>query len=334
MLVSIHASNGILFDLTKKEAQRRELPPPVYGAPAQAKYPGPPPDIPPAIGASSGYSVPILQYGPPKINFASPNKLSSLFDSFKGSSSSYKKGPSQKYGPPPPPRQQYGPPPKKQFSSGSFPPIPQKLISNKPFGRPQSQYGPPAPQKNNYGCEGWTPIFGPAIQAISAAPIHTAPAIGIELHAPQPAALYGAPIEPAAPIHTPDIQVQPLETFNVPSGPAETYGPPAETYGPPASAPAAPIQIPQEIHAPESSYGPPPTGAVNVEVLPLPQAQVHQQIEHHNHQSHHDHHQHHHHHENLGVQQIPEIAEHGLFQNELGGGGFDIIKSQGFEVSI
>ncbi|XP_053692854.1 uncharacterized protein LOC128741232 [Sabethes cyaneus] len=231
-----------------------EQPTPVYGAPAVAHYPPPPPDVPPPapIVPHKEYGVPVQNFGPPKINieYGPPAPSKPVFHH----------PPKPVYGPPqqsfphPPPHHSYGPPHKKQSS------FLDSLFSTFGFGGgeehhqhhhhqpPQPHYGPPP-----------RPAYGPPAQAIPK-PIYGAPAL------PQPAPLYGPPPKPA-------------------------YGPPKPVYGPPkpifsaqqsfghhssAHVPPTPpeikcdgwkpiagpvIQTSQvEIHAPESSYGPPPSG--------------------------------------------------------------------------
>lgn len=130
-------SFATLFNFKQKfEAQRRE-PPPVYGPPAAVKYPGPPPDIPPAPQPPVSYSIPIQQYGPPKINFGNKYKKFAgdgnshgSFVNFRGPSAEKRVAPKPIYGPP-----RYGSPQPNFFhKKAAFP--------QKQFG-PRPVYGPP-----------------------------------------------------------------------------------------------------------------------------------------------------------------------------------------------
>ncbi|XP_049287402.1 uncharacterized protein LOC125765916 [Anopheles funestus] len=243
-----------------------ELPAPVYGAPAVAHYPPPPPDVPPPAPAlppvqvpHKEYGVPVQSYGPPNVNI--------------------------EYGPPPAPApkpiyhsypkppQYHGPPPSHHKKSSSFL---EQLFSTFGFGgsdddhhshhhhAPKPVYGPPSHP---------APVYGPPAGPV----LPPKPAYGPLISAPQP--VYGPPIHQAPP--------KPL------------YGPPKPAYGPPIQSgfavqsssfghqsgsfghhPGSPVHAPPtppeikcdgwkpiagpvvqpEVHAPESSYGPPPSG--------------------------------------------------------------------------
>lgn len=249
LAVCTSPSLATLFNF--KQAQRRE-PAPVYGPPASHKYPGPPPDVPPPPAVS--YSIPIQQYGPPKLNFANVGggngykkfnggyggggggggSYHGSFVNFKGPSAEKRVAPKPIYGPP-----RYGSPQPNFFHK-------KPAFSQKQFG-PRPVYGPPL---KTQGCDGWTPIVGPAIQA------HPLPAPQLEIHAP--AQSYGPPQQE---IHAP----------------AQSYGPPqveihtpADSYGPPP--------VPVEIHAPASSYGPPPAGLVQQPIIDEPHAPLDQNL--------------------------------------------------------
>lgn len=238
--------------INKKEAKRREasiadsygpppkvsigLPAPVYGAPAIANYPPPPPDIPPPFPhiphqeygvppqipqpqygppppiPHREYGVPVLKYGPPKINveYGVPLKKphfnggggggggffnsifggkSSLFDQFK----SHFGVPKPQYGPPHPVQRPFN------LKNTYGPPAPVYGPPPKPFIPPAPVYGPPAP------------VYGPPKPI---APVYGPPPLPI----PKPAPVYGPP-------PTPIVK------------PAPVYGPPSTSYGVPLGGP-------------------------------------------------------------------------------------------------
>ncbi|XP_055642258.1 uncharacterized protein LOC129779040 [Toxorhynchites rutilus septentrionalis] len=215
-----------------------ELPVAVYGTPAVAHYPPPPPDIPPPAphGPSKEYGVPVQNFGPPKINIeygpphipkpsfhhppkpvygpphhphhsAPPRKQSSLFESLF---SSIGFGGEQAHHHGPPPKQVYGPPahsfPKPTFGGPSLPQLGPKPV----YGPPKQIFGP---QKN---------VFGPqkTVFAVQQSFGHH----------------QGASHLPPTP---PEIKCDGWK---------------------PIAGPAVQTTSHLEIHAPESSYGPPPSG--------------------------------------------------------------------------
>ncbi|XP_052868459.1 uncharacterized protein LOC128274340 [Anopheles cruzii] len=232
-----------------------ELPVPVYGTPAVAHYPAPPPDVPPPPVPHKEYGVPVQNYGPPNVNI--------------------------EYGPPPPkpvfyphhkPVHQFhgGPPPHPKKSSSFL----EQLFSTFGFGGGSDDS---APHPHHHHAP--KPVYGP--------PPHLGPAYGPP-PPPAPKPVYGPPVPAPQPLYGP------------PPGPAPLYGPPKPGYGPPPGpvqsgfsiqsaqsafghqhhhhsasvhAPPTPPEIKcdgwkpiagpvvqPEVHAPESSYGPPPSG--------------------------------------------------------------------------
>lgn len=135
--------------------------------------------------APSTYSVPIFQYGPPKMKFNGPNQG---LDKFIGLADKFKK------------------PNFKSISKVSHGPRFPMNIKN--FGGPKLAYGPPPPrrpyvQQHGLGhtlphvkghCDGWIPILGPSIsqeQNHIPEPIH----VPEQLHLPEPS----FPVENFAP---------------------------------------------------------------------------------------------------------------------------------------
>ncbi|XP_062712527.1 uncharacterized protein LOC109411339 [Aedes albopictus] len=227
-------------------ASSLELPAPVYGAPAVAQYPAPPPDIPPPIVPHKEYGVPVQNFGPPNINI--------------------------EYGPPAPapkpiyypPKPVYGPPPSQQHHAlPHHPPKKQSsflesLFSTFGFGgeeerhqhhhhQPQPHYGPPP-----------KPVYGPP-KPTYGVPTFSQPAPPKPVYGP-PKPIYAAPkpvYGPPKPIFTAQQTFGHHSSAHVPPTPPEIkcdgWKPIA---GPVVQGP--PSQV--EIHAPESSYGPPPSG--------------------------------------------------------------------------
>lgn len=287
LLVALCATPSLatLFNFKQKfEAQRREpLPAPVYGAPAAAKYPRPPPDFPPPPQPPVSYSIPIQQYGPPKLNFGGGgfNKKfisgghgnghgssggHGSYVNFRGPSADKRVAPKPIYGPP-----RYGSPQPNFFQKK--PSFPQKQFAPRPV------YGPP---QKTQGCDGWTPIVGPTINFAPQAEAHAAP-VQIQAEVYAPSAEYGPPPPPPPPT-------------------------PHQSYGPPSA--------PVEIHAPASSYGPPPAGLVQQPIIDEPHAPLGDNLH------------------------LPDVGPPAGFHNSIGGGidfgsgGFDIVKSEGIEVSF
>ncbi|GAB0100324.1 hypothetical protein DMENIID0001_163490 [Sergentomyia squamirostris] len=221
------------------------LPVPVYGVPdaPAIQYPAPPPDIPPPP-PSQQYGVPILKYGPPKVQVEygpplpsfkpiqhhhhkqifhqAPQQDYSFFDQIKSSLGFSSAKPI--YGPPPPhkphfPKPSYGPPPSppvsfshQSFSSGgsSYHHSNQYLAPPSPSfaSKPSSSYGPPSLGRP------LGPQFGGHHHGSSSIP-PTPPEIRCDGWKPIP----GPAIQPIQSIH-----------------PETSYGPPAS--GIPHSAPA------------------------------------------------------------------------------------------------
>ncbi|XP_055310243.1 uncharacterized protein LOC129573580 isoform X2 [Sitodiplosis mosellana] len=227
------------------------LPTPVYGAPSIAKYPPPPPERPPLPPTpSKEYGVPVLQYGPPKvqieygppppahshqqiqtnnhhhhqvINHSSHNSHNSLslFDQIKetlgfGSSGSSSHVPHSSYGPPQssygPPKTSYGPPPPSHY-------IPPKVhtkygVPPKSYfiSKPPTSYGPPQPKPHtSYG---------------SPKPQYQAPPFK---------AYYGPPLKPA-------VSFKPQQSYGLPPTPLRQ---PLPAYGPPT----VQVQVQQTLPA-------------------------------------------------------------------------------------
>lgn len=191
----------------EKKAQRRDgfdfgLPKPIYGAPAFAQYPQPPPDIPPpAPIPHQEYGVPVLKYGPPKVHI--------------------------EYGPPVNNHIHHGPIHKPVFHSGGgggggggggFPSKGFNFFDQikSHFGLSKPHYGPPhqlhGPPSHSYGPPPkplhLKPVYGPpSFKVPSFGP--PPPPLGLQL--PHPT--YGVPIgNPIGPIQIPH------ETYGVPQG--------------------------------------------------------------------------------------------------------------------
>ncbi|XP_062562544.1 uncharacterized protein LOC134226045 [Armigeres subalbatus] len=223
-----------------------DLPTPVYGAPAVAQYPAPPPDIPPPIIPHKEYGVPVQSFGPPNINIEygppAPPPKPLYFP------------PKPIYGPPPPPQHAHHishAPPKKQ--SSFF----ESLFSTFGFGgeeehrhhhqQPQQHYGPPpkpiyGPPKPSYG----VPTFNPPAPK----PVYGPPK---PIYAP-PKPVYGPP----KPIFTAQQSFGHHSSAHVPPTPPEIKCDGWKPIAGPVVQGPPPAQV--EIHAPESSYGPPPSG--------------------------------------------------------------------------
>ncbi|XP_053660372.1 uncharacterized protein LOC128709400 [Anopheles marshallii] len=242
-----------------------ELPVPVYGAPAVAHYPPPPPDVPPPAPALPPVQVPHKEYGVPVQNYGPPNV-------------------NIEYGPPPAPApkpifhsypkpQYHGPPPSHHKKSSSFL---EQLFSTFGFGggdddhhshhhhAPKPVYGPPSHPAPAYGPPAGPvlppkPAYGPPVSAPQ-------PVYGPPLHQAPPKPLYGPP----KPAYGPPIQsgyaVQ-SSSFGHQSG-SFGHHPPSPVHAPPTPPeikcdgwkPIAGPVVQPEVHAPESSYGPPPSG--------------------------------------------------------------------------
>ncbi|XP_058824459.1 uncharacterized protein LOC131685068 [Topomyia yanbarensis] len=236
-----------------------ELPAPVYGAPAVAHYPPPLPDIPPPAPnvPHKEYGVPVQNFGPPNINieYGPPQPPKPVFHH----------PPKPIYGPPqqsfghPPPHHSYGPPPRKQSS------FLDSLFSTFGFGgeeehhhqpqhhhqQPQHHYGPPP-----------KPVYGPPAQA------YPKPSYGVPsfpqpgpkpVYGPPPQPIYGPPkpaYGPPKPIFSAQQSFGHHSSVHVPPTPPEIK---CDGWKPIAG-PVIQSSSHAEIHAPESSYGPPPSG--------------------------------------------------------------------------
>ncbi|XP_049548647.1 uncharacterized protein LOC125959760 [Anopheles darlingi] len=257
-------------------ASAGSLPAPVYGAPAAAHYPPPPPDVPPAAPSvqipHKEYGVPVQSYGPPNnvnIEYGPPapalplppvhkpiyhhkpqyhgpppghpkksaSFLEQLFSTFGFGGGSSDEGHHGHHGPPPPPHSYhhapkpvYGPP-SGHIAPSYGPPAPAP-VAPKPF------YGPPAPQ---YG--------PPSLAAPAPRPVYAAPP-------PKPS--YGPPL-----VHSGFSVVQSGgHSFNHHhhhQSPVHAPPTPPEIKCDGWKPIAGPVVQP-EVHAPESSYGPPPSG--------------------------------------------------------------------------
>lgn len=232
-----------------KDAERREAPvdsygpPPseialpaaIYGQPAINKYPPPPPDIPPPQIPHREYGVPILKYGPPKVqveygppSFAqssNQNEIHQQEHHNEHHDSSFFEQVKQHFGISKPiygaPAPSYGPP--NQYHGPSRP----KPI----YGPPNQFYGPPKQQYSKP-----KPSYGPPPQN------HHQQQQNIHHHHYQQAPSFGAPPQ-----------------FKRPPGkPAQTYGPPPSKpiYGPPSIGPVYRPPTPV-FRPPPTQYGPP-----------------------------------------------------------------------------
>lgn len=332
-------------------AQDIQLPAPIYGLPAVARYPPPPPDIPPLPPQPHReYGVPV-KYGPPKVQveYGPPppppqqqhhehhhhhhhnndNNHGSFHQQVTqhfGISKPNYGPPSQSYGPPPrpsygPPKQSYGPP--KQS-----------------YGPPKQSYGPP---KQSYGPPKQS--YGPPQQ-----------------HFELPKPSYGPP--PSHQHNHHHHQQQPPPAPRPVFKPHKTYGPPRpqsiqkppSNYGPPPFRPRpAPLPSNQYGPPPSNQYGPPPSNQYGVPSSsggiisplktncdgwkPIPGPAIPYSNE--------EQHQYHHHAVSGGgysadIHQHNTIDDGSLhlptssaidFHNELGLGDFNIVKSEGIEVS-
>uniref|UniRef100_A0A182IMY2 Uncharacterized protein n=1 Tax=Anopheles atroparvus TaxID=41427 RepID=A0A182IMY2_ANOAO len=237
-----------------------ELPVPVYGAPAVASYPPPPPDVPPPAPVPPPVQVPHKEYGVPVQSYGPPHV-------------------SIEYGPPPAPAPKpiFHPHPKAQYHHGPPPQHHQKksssfleqLFSTFGFGG-----GSDSHHQHQQVHHAPKPIYG--------APVHSSPVYGPP-SGPKP--VYGPPAPSSGPLYGPPAHQQ--------APPKPSYGAPKPGYGPPIQsgfsvqsasfghhhsggsvhAPPTPPEIKcdgwkpiagpvvqPEVHAPESSYGPPPSG--------------------------------------------------------------------------
>lgn len=180
------------------------------------------------------YSVPIHQYGPPKMKFTPHDKPSSFPDIFN------KK------------------PGLKSISKISHGPrIPTKF-NNKNIGL-KPNYGPPkrhyfthpAPQVKGH-CDGWIPILGPTLPEVHNAPSTSYVAPSISFGAPS--ASYGVPV---ASYGTPSVSqnyVIPSTSYNVPS---TSYDAPSTSYGLPSISAGSQSGIESDFHIPGPTYGSP-----------------------------------------------------------------------------
>ncbi|XP_065087415.1 uncharacterized protein LOC135709136 [Ochlerotatus camptorhynchus] len=240
-----------------------DLPAPVYGAPAVAHYPPPPPDVPPAIVPHKEYGVPVQHFGPPNINI--------------------------EYGPPPqapkpvyhPPKPVYGPPPHPPAHYPSYPPKKQSsflesLFSTFGFGgeeehnhhrhhpqqhQPQQhqpqQHQPQQHQHYHHGPPP-KPVYGPPKPSYGV-PSFNQPAPKPVYGPPKPA--YGPPkpvYGPPAPIFTAQQSFGHHSSAHVPPTPPEIKCDGWKPIAGPVGQGPPPSHV--EIHSPDSSYGPPPSG--------------------------------------------------------------------------
>ncbi|XP_055612573.1 uncharacterized protein LOC129759190, partial [Uranotaenia lowii] len=253
------------------EFSSAELPAPVYGAPAVAHYPPPPPDIPPPVQAPiiphKEYGVPVQNFGPPKINieYGPPQQHKPIFHQ--------------------PPKPIYGPPPQQHHHSHPPPPPPPKkqssflesLFSTFGFGGesehhhapPQHHYGPPP--KPVYGPPAPKPVYGPPSfpQQAPPKPIYGPPK---PIYAPAPKPVYGPP--------KPIFAAQQSSSFghhasaHVPPTPPEIKCDGWKPIAGPVGQANHASHSSGELHAPESSYGPPPSG----DFLSIAGAEIGQQL--------------------------------------------------------
>lgn len=252
-----------------KEAERREAPidsygpPPtglslpiaVYGTPAINNYPPPPPELPPpAPVPHKEYGVPVLKYGPPKVqveygppqqsfnhivhqehnhhqqqSHQSQHQDASFFEQVKQHFGISK----PVYGPP---QNSYGPPPSTSYGPPNHHHAP---------SRPKPNYGPPpqkfyGPPKQSFGGPP-KPMYGPPTQQQSQINTHYH-----HYHGPPPQPQYKRPSKPH------QVYGAPLPQINKP---AAVYGPPAPVYRP-----AGPVYRPpgqQFAKPPSNQYGAP-----------------------------------------------------------------------------
>lgn len=324
-------------------AQDIPLPAPIYGQPALARYPPPPPDIPPPIPQPHReYGVPVLKYGPPKVQveYGPPPQHHEHHEHHHNSNNhgSFNEQVTQHfgiskpiYGPPPqsygPPAQSYGPPPKPSY--GPPKPLygPPKQSYGPPkqsYGPPKQSYGPPPNQHNNH-------------------------------HHHQPAPVYGVP-RPVFKPHKTYGPPRPQSIQKLPSNygpppfrprPSNQYGPPpSNQYGPPPPPPSnqygPPPPLPSNQYGPPSSHGgivsPLKTNCDGWKPIPGPAIPYSNEEQHHHHAV-----------SGSGYNADIDIHQHNTiddgslhlptsnaidFHNDLGLGEYNIVKSEGIEVII
>ncbi|XP_035919749.1 extensin-like [Anopheles stephensi] len=279
LLLLLSAASAVInnnANQSNQEAQRREapladsygpppatgpeLPAPVYGAPAAAHYPPPPPDVPPPAPVLPSVQVPHKEYGVPVQNYGPPNV-------------------NIEYGPPPVPAskpvyhsypkppQYHGPPPSHHKKSSSFL---EQLFSTFGFGgsnddhhhhhAPKPSYGPPPHPAPVYGPP-LKPVYGPppaalAPQPVYGPPIHQAPP---KPHYGPPKPAYGPPLQSGFAVQSASFGHQSSTFGHHPASPVHAPPTPPEIKCDGWKPIAGPVVQP-EVHAPESSYGPPPSG--------------------------------------------------------------------------
>lgn len=248
------------------------LPAPVYGAPDQAQYPAPPPDVPPPPGPAPVFLAPSSGYGLPSEEPAPPftTQQEGTPAAVYGPPESI---PSQAYGPPDNiPTQVYGVPeniPSPTYGVPSGPPAPvygpPPSISSPVFGVPP---GPPAPvyglPKQNYG----PPHFSGPPKAHYGPPHKFSFKFPQKLHFGSPKGHYGPPPKQGRPFR-PKFN-HPVFSYGPPGKPLGFHGSPVKphgqinfAYGPPISKPTStygpPAQVNFGFHQQQSNnYGPPP----------------------------------------------------------------------------
>ncbi|KAJ6635326.1 hypothetical protein Bhyg_13911 [Pseudolycoriella hygida] len=374
LALPIHA----VINKPPQDADRREasldiqLPAPIYGQPAVARYPPPPPDIPPPLPQPhKEYGVPV-KYGPPsvQVEYGPPPPLPQQHHEHHhhhaGNHGSFHEQvtqhfgipkpiygpPPQSYGPPPqiyrPPKQSYGPP-KQSYG----PPKQSYGPPKQSYGPPKQSYGPPkqlyGPPKQSYGPPKQT--YGPPQQNYHQHHHQPAPVYGVPRPVPQntygpprppsiqkPPSSYGPPpFRPPPPRPSPSNQYGPPPPPAPPSnqfGPPPPPAPPSNQYGPPPHPPP-----------PSNQYGPPPSSGGIVAPLktncdgwkPIPGPAIPYSNEEQ---------QHHHQHVVSGGGYNADIhntiddgnlhlptSEAIDFRNELGLGDYDVIKSEGIELT-
>ncbi|XP_053670684.1 uncharacterized protein LOC128721008 [Anopheles nili] len=251
------------------EAAGPELPAQVYGTPPASYFSSPAPDVPLAGSAPlqisqnpiqvphKEYGVPVQNYGPPNVNIEyGPPLLTVQKPIYQGH----------------PKMQPHGPPSFHHKKSSSFL---EQLFSTFGFGGSENDY-----HTQNYYLQSSKPIYGPPSHAavhagnptgslgVGAKPVYVSPFSG------SPQSAYGTPL------HS-HVTTKPIYNLPLKAG----YGPPVQSavfssstplrhqmvsvdHAPPTPPEikcdgwkpiAGPITQP-EIHAPESSYGPPPSG--------------------------------------------------------------------------
>lgn len=240
------------------------------------------------------YSVPMHQYGPPKMKFTPHDKPSSFPDLFN------KK------------------PGFKAISKISHGPRIPTSYNNKNIGL-KPQYGPPkrhyfthpVPQVKGH-CDGWIPILGPTLPEAHNAPSSSTSYVAPSISYGAPSGSYGAPLVSYG---TPSVSYgTPSTSYGAPSasysGPSISYGAPSPSYGAPSiSLGSSHSSIGSDIHIPAPVYG-----------APEPQIEIlhHDEVKHDIEVP-----------VETGLQQLADI---GIINNDQSD-SFDIVKSHGIEVS-